>query len=203
MRRVPNCMNAICNLDRNTVENLIQLTLDQAKARGQPIKDLEGYHSDLRTEYREFEESLYQAVASGKPSPHALPSRCLLGSWEIEVLFRQLIFSAYLLGSSSPDPGRRGGRKRIAKAMESRKKGWEEPVEKAIAEAFKAARPNFPEDKEIIKMVHHEMERLGIELTAADEALRKRIRPHRKDAERDAEFAAKHPGVEMDEDIPF
>ena len=53
--------------------------------------------------------------------------------------------------------------------MKSRKKGWEEPVEEAIVRAFKAAGPNLPEDKDIIKMVHGEMDRLGIELTAGDE----------------------------------
>ena len=87
--------------------------------------------------------------------------------------------------------------------MEVRKKGWEEPVEKAIARAFAAANPNLPKDKDIIKMVHDEMDRLGIKLTAGDEALRKRIRPHRKDAERAAKCAAEHPGAEMDADIPF
>jgi hypothetical protein len=201
MRRVPNCLSAITNLDQNTVENLIQLTLAQAKARGQPIKDLEErHHSGLRTTYREFEELLQQAITSGSiPSPSsAFSSSSLLGSFEIEVLFRQLIFSVYLLGSSSPDPAHRDGRKRTAKAMKIRKKGWEEPVEKAIAQAFKMASPNLPEDKDIIKVVHAEMDRLGIKL-----ALRKRIRPHRKYAEMAAEYAAKHPGVEMDEDIPF
>ena len=204
MRQVPNCMGAICNMDQNTVENLIQLTLAQAKARGQPIKDLEERHSELRTKYREFEELLHQAITSGSiPSPSSYFSWSLLGSTEIELLFRQLIFLTYQLGSASPDPGQRD-RKRTAKAMKSRKKGWEEPVEEAIARAFKAAGPNLPEDKDIIKMVHGEMDRLGIELTAGDEALRKRIRPHRKRAERAAEIAAKHPGVDLDEyEIPF
>jgi hypothetical protein len=204
MRQVPNCMSAISNLDQNTVENLIQLTLAQAKARGQPIKDLEKRHSELRTKYREFEELLHRAITSGSipsPSPYFSSSSFLLGSCGIELLFRQLIFLTYQLGSSSPEPGR--GRKRTAEAMKIRKKGWEEPVEDAIARAFKAAGPNLPEDKDIIKMVHDEMDRLGIELTAGDEALRKRIRPHRKYAEKAAEFAAKHPGVEMDEDIPI
>ena len=82
--------------------------------------------------------------------------------------------------------------------MKVRKKGWEEPVEKAIARAFKVASPNLPEDKDIIRMVHDEMKKLGIELTVGDEALRKRIRPHRKDAE----YIAEH-GAETDWEVPF
>jgi hypothetical protein len=200
-RKVPSFMNyVLTSLDQNPVDSLIQLTLDQAKSRGQKISDLEGYHHDLGKNYRDFEDSLQKAIASSDPSLYA-SSTPLLGSWEIETPFRMLVWLVYLLGSSSPEPSK--GIKRIRKAMEARKKGWEEPVEKAIAGAFAAASPNLPEDKDIIKMVHDEMDRLGIKLTAGDEALRKRIRPHRKDAERAAKFAAEHPGAEMDADIPF
>jgi hypothetical protein len=182
-------MDDIRNLNQNAVESLIQLTLNQAKARGHPISDLEGYHSDLRVIYRDFEDSLRRTIASAGPFPS-----WLLGDRIIDRDFRRLIFLAYLLGSSSPDPTTKKGFaewKRTTKAMEARKKGWEEPVEKAIAQVFEAARPNFPDDKDIIKMVHDEMDRRGIKITVGDEALRKRIRPHRKDAERDAEIRSK------------
>jgi hypothetical protein len=193
MRRVPSHMSVVRKLDQNAVEILIQLTLDQAKARGHPISDLEGYYDDLRVIYRDFEESLRRIMASGSPS-HPTFSFWLLGDREIDRDFRNLIFLAYLLGSSSPDPYTKKGFvewKRTAKAIKARKKGWEEPVEEVIARAFEAAGPNFPEDKDIFKMVHDEMDRRGIKITVGDEALRKRIRPHRKDAERDAEIRSK------------
>ena len=109
-------------LDRNRVENLIQLTLAQAKARGQPIKDLEERHSELRTKYREFEELLHQAITSGSiPSPSSYFSWSLLGSTEIELLFRQLIFLTYQLGSAftGPRPTR----------QKAHRQGHEEPKE--------------------------------------------------------------------------
>ena len=49
-----------------------------------------------------------------------------------------------------------------------------------------------------MRTVHDELKTQGIKLTIKDEALRKRIRPHRQHAE----FVAKH-GGDMDEEVPF
>ena len=164
MRRVPSLMDYISNLNQNPVENLIQLTLDQAKARGQPIKELEREPQRVKDGV-----SRVRRLAESRPLPPTVPPSPLrfifvayLGAGKPNSYFRKLIYMAYLLGSASPKPNSIKGLKRVAEALKSRKKGWEEPVEEAML-AFKAAGPNFPEDKDIIKMVHGEMDRLGIE----------------------------------------
>ena len=54
MRHVPSYIDYIYKAARNTVEELIELTLDQAKARRLPVDDLESYHGDLYRYYNEF-----------------------------------------------------------------------------------------------------------------------------------------------------
>jgi hypothetical protein len=120
MRRVPSLMYYISNLDQSPVENLIQLTLDQAKARGQPPKELEREHSQLRTAYRVFEDLLKTGhYLRQSPNPFA-SSSWLFGSGETELYFRKLIYMAYLLGSASPEPNSIKGLKRVAEALKTR-----------------------------------------------------------------------------------
>jgi hypothetical protein len=178
-RQVPSAIYYLDNVKRKrgVVENLLQCTVDQAKARGLPTRDLERQHTQLREVNREFRDLLHRADNTDPK----LISR-------IQFLFDSAIIAAYFLGSSSPDPNSstgRAGKKRTGKALAARKKDWEEVLEKAIARAFSAASPpdHSPEDKDIIRAVHAEMDTQGIRLPIKDEALRKRIRPHRKRAE--------------------
>lgn len=188
MRRVPSLMHYKSNLDQSPVENLIQLTLDQAKARGQSPKELERDHSRLRTVYRLFEDFLKAGYHLRRsPSPFN-SSSWLFGNGETELYFRELIYTAYLLGSASPEPNSIKGLKRVAEALKTRKKEWEEALDEAIALAFKAAAPVFPKDKDIIRAVEAEMKSQGYEkLPIKDDALRKRIQRHRKHAKKNEE----------------
>jgi hypothetical protein len=82
----------------------------------------------------------------------------------------------YLLGSLCPD-------KMITEdltksAMAARAEGWEEPLEKAIKEIVQTD-PNVAY-KIIIRQVRAEMKRQRIKMRVGDEALRKRIRPHKE-----------------------
>ncbi len=185
MRRVPSLTHYISNLFQSPVENLIQLTLDQAKARGQSPKELEKDHSRLRTAYRLFDDYLEAGYrARLNPAPFTSPS-ALFGNGETELYFRELIYTAYLLGSASPEPNRIKGLKRVDKALKKRKKGWEEALDEAIALTFKAAAPVFPKDKEIIRTVEAEMKSQGYKtLPIKDDALRKRIQRHRQRAKK-------------------
>jgi hypothetical protein len=196
MRRVPSYMGYISNSARRDmggiVEDLIELTSDQAKARRLPVDDLERYHGDLYRYYSEFNDLLHHIGEHHQLDPDTAET--------LRLNVECAILEAYLLGSASPDPRCRDGQKRIAKALAARKKGWEEPVEKAIVQAFKAASPIIPKDKEIIRAVREEMKKQGIKISDKDGFLLKRIQPHRKRA---ADVAKYGDGTIKEEDIPF
>jgi hypothetical protein len=176
-RRVPSFLMAIPPspfLANSFIDVLIQVTLDQTKARGSPVdNELKRIHRDLTATHRKFNDKLTQ-LADPESTRH------------IEFLFELAILDAYLLGSKSPEPSRNERNSaRITKAMAARAAGWEKPVEEAIAQAFKTMDPDTP-NKVIIDYVRDEMKRRKIKIPEPkgdpDSFLRKRIQPHRERA---------------------
>jgi hypothetical protein len=159
-------------LGTRVVEKLITVTLAQTKARGLRIdQDLKHTHDNLKANHHEFIDKLTRLAPPSDTNP-------------IELLFEMAVVHAYLLGSKSPDPYTKPeGSARTAKALAARAGGWEKAVEKAISQKFKDESPDLPRDKVIIRHVRNEMRRQGIKLNVGDDALRRRIQPHREKAQ--------------------
>jgi hypothetical protein len=188
-RRVPSTLE----WSNMNVQALVQITLYQAKARGVPAGNLEEHHRALRKAFDDFESMLSGFDIASKPGPtdwkqyykEVLGGRAAsrLVIWPFMDVFNKAVLHAYHLGSASPDPAVTKAKKRIDGAMKARAQGWEEPVEQAIAQAFKTMDPDTPNDI-IIRYVRAEMKRRKINIPESkrdpDSFLRKRIQSHRE-----------------------
>jgi hypothetical protein len=134
------------------IEHLIQLTLDQAKARGlagDDLKDIRRSHDQLRKSLGELKDLLFGP-------PDSTTAQRIIFTFELATIL------AYVLRSESPLPKWEPiDRTRVEKALKARTQGWEKPVEEAIAEAFKTMEPDTSNDI-IIRYVRAEMKRRKI-----------------------------------------
>ena len=177
--RVPNSRDVFNGDNRSIIEKLIQLTLDQTKARGVPTtatEHLKVSHKQLTEAHRQFRETWL------RPAGPKTTAR-------IELLFELAVLQGYWLGSASPDPQFVTKQKdRTDEATKARAQGWEKQIEKAIAQAFETMDPDTP-NKTVISYVRDEMKRLKVKIPEAkgdpDSFLRKRIQPHREVAQED------------------
>lgn len=174
--RVPDSRDVFNGDNRSIIAKSIQLTLDQAKARGtlaMAAEHLKVFHKQLTEAHREFKETLLQPAG---PKTTA----------RIELLFELTVLQGYWLGSASPDPQFVIKQKdRTAKANKARAQGWEEPVEKAIRKIVQD--DPYADYKTIIRQVRDEMKRRRVKIPEDDAFLRKRIRPHRNLMQEDYE----------------
>src|SRR5271156_1371378 len=128
MRRVPSIINP-SRLDpcSTVVDLLIQVTSKQAKAHGgAPNPNVDIYQNALIRAHDNFGNELEEL----KELFHIDKKNQNLS--KVMRNFGEAIKCAYLLGSASPEPAMQS---RTTKAMEVRKQGWEEPLDKAIEKA--------------------------------------------------------------------
>lgn len=172
--KIPNSWNLFKGGSWSPIDQLIQLVLDQAKARGLPpeaVQQITYMCRDLARTHREFRERLHQ------PADPENTAR-------IERLFESAVVAGYWLGSESPDPMFVIPQKsRTAKATKVRTQGWEEPLERALKEIV-WANP-YAANKVIILQVRAEMDKQRVTIPEKDGFLLKRIRPHREVAQDD------------------